>query len=140
MSLIDYSKIITSQDKEYERRKILEELINQERDRRISAGFIWNGNKFQSDADSMSNISGAATSAIAFILSGGDVSSYRWSSSEFDFVWITADNNTVRMNAIDTINFGNAAKEHKAKMIFAARTLKNMESIPEDYEDNKWWE
>lgn len=118
---------------------ITKEQVNAERDRRIAAGFMWNGKTFQSDRDSRENIAGAATSAVSFIVSGGSPDEVYWQSPDVPFVWIAMDNAEVQMTPAQVIDFGNTAMAHKKAHIFAARTLKDMLEIPSDYTDDKYW-
>lgn len=43
------------------------------------------------------------------------------------------------MDAQTVVAFGKAAAERKQTLIFAARQLKDMQSIPADFTDDKWW-
>ncbi len=113
--------------------------VDAERDRRISAGFTWNGKTFQSDEDSRENITGAATSATAYIVMGGSPDEVYWDSPDTPFYWLATDNSLVQMTPVQVIEFGNAAKAHKKSTIFAARALKDMATIPADYADDKYW-
>jgi len=113
--------------------------VNAERDRRIAAGFDWNGKTFQSDRDSRENIAGAATSAVSFIVSGGSPDEVYWQSPDTPFVWLATDNTEVQMTPEQVIDFGNAAMAHKKAHIFAARTLKDMAEIPQDFTADKYW-
>ncbi len=113
--------------------------VNAERDRRIDAGFTWNGKTFQSDRDSRKNIAGAATSAVSYIVGGGSPDEVYWQSPDTPFVWIATDNTEVQMTPAQMIAFGNAAMAHKKAHIFAARTLKDMAEIPADFADDKYW-
>lgn len=113
--------------------------LNSERDRRISGGFVWSGYTFQSDADSRENISGAATSAVAYIVSGGDPAEVYWQSPDSPFVWLTVDNQEVPLSPADMIAVGNAAMAHKSRHIHAARALKDMATIPSDFTADKYW-
>lgn len=117
----------------------LKEQINQERDRRIVKGFVWNGYTFQSDKESYDNIMGAGASATASILMGADPNDIYWADTEMSFTWLSNENVFVEMAPKDVIEFGQVAMNHKSKHFFAGRTLKNMEVIPEDFADDKWW-
>lgn len=118
----------------------LNDLINKERDRRISGGFKWNGHNFQSDSKSYDNIMGASSSAIAAIVTGKNPDDVYWADPEIPFTWLTLDNSFVEMSPKNVIEFNKAAIDHKSKHFIAARTLKNMEIIPEDFTDDKWWQ
>jgi hypothetical protein len=114
-------------------------LVNRERTKRTDAGFVFDGNKYDSDPVSIRNITGAATMANFAILRGALPKDYRWSSKDKDFEWIIADNTTVKLDAHQMSQLGIAAAVWVESVIFKARALKNMEKIPEDYQDDKHW-
>ncbi len=113
------------------------ELINQERDRRIALGFDHAGHAFQSDSESLSNITGASTSALAYLVAGGDAANANWAGGPF--TWLASDNVSVPMTAPEMIALGNAAMAHKSAHIHAARAIKAMNPIPADFTDDKYW-
>jgi hypothetical protein len=43
------------------------------------------------------------------------------------------------MDAFTVIEFGKKAAEHERAYVFAARSLKDMPVIPDDYEDPSYW-
>lgn len=100
-------------------------LVNAERDRRINQGFLFNGVRFQSRADDRENIKGAVMIAMYDPTYSSD--------------WIAEDNSTVHMDASTLFAFGRTAAEHKQHLIFKARQIKDMNPIPEDFADDKWW-
>lgn len=99
--------------------------IDAERDRRIDAGFGFDGVLYQSRPDDRENIAGAVLIAIA--------------DPAYTTGWIAADNSVVQMDAPTLLHFGRTAADHKQALIFAARQLKDMQPIPADYADDKWW-
>ena len=113
--------------------------VNTERDRRIQDNFMFNGVKFDFDSNSKANISGAAQLAFMSVVSGAQAGDLRWHGGDYDFVWLSKDNTPVPMDAQTVINFGKAAANHESTHVFAARALKNMETIPQDYTDDKYW-
>ena len=115
------------------------EIVNQERDHRISAGFTWNGHTFQSDSDSRENIIGSSVDATEFMRGGGAPNEVYWQSSATPFVWLAADNTPVAITPAQMIDMGRALLSHKKNCIFAARVLKDMEPIPADFADDKYW-
>jgi hypothetical protein len=115
------------------------ELVSEERDRRIDGGFTYNGIKYQSREGDRENISGAATSALAAIMNGATEGDYLWHGGQTDFEWIAEDNTTTKMDAQTMFNFGQAAMYHKQSHIFAARSLKDLDPIPSDFTDDKYW-
>jgi len=78
------------------------------------------------------NIAGAATLALAAVLTGG----VGWDEN---FTWVAADNTTVPMTAQTCLNFGKTAADWKARHIRAARALKDMRPIPADFADDSRW-
>lgn len=113
--------------------------IDVERDRRIDAGVEFQGVMFQSRATDRENIAGAAQLGFMAVVAGAQTDDLRWSSPVQDFAWIASDNTLVPMDAQTVVAFGKAAAERKQALIFAARQLKDMESIPVDYTEDKWW-
>jgi len=120
-------------------RKAQHALIDAERDRRIDAGILFQGVKFQSRATDRENIAGAAQLGFMAISAGAQPGDLRWSDPDQDFTWIASDNSLVAMDAQTTVALGKAAAERKQALIFAARQLKDMEQIPADFADDKWW-
>ena len=114
--------------------------VNRERDRRLRQ-FVFNGviYDFVDDRGSAENIAGAATLALAAIISGAGAGNYRWADAAQDFVWIAADNSSVIMDATTCLDFGKHAADWKARHICAARALKNLEIIPADYAADMRW-
>lgn len=113
--------------------------IDDERDRRIDAGIEFQGVMFQSRATDRENIAGAAQLGFMAVVAGAQSGDLRWSSPDADFTWIASDNTLVPMDAQTVVAFGKAAAERKQALIFAARQLKDMQPIPVDYADDKWW-
>lgn len=110
-----------------------------ERDRRVAAGFMFGGIRFQSRPDDRENIAGAATAALGAMMAGAQPGDLRWHGGDTDFVWIAEDNSTMAMDAPTVFAFGQAAMAHKQSMIFAARAIKDMDPIPADYADDQYW-
>lgn len=113
--------------------------VDKERDRRIDSGLQFQGVTFQSRATDRENIAGAAQLGFMAVVAGAQSGDLRWSNADADFTWIATDNTLVPMDAQTVVAFGKAAAERKQALIFAARQLKDMESIPADYTDDKWW-
>ncbi|AYM56385.1 MULTISPECIES: DUF4376 domain-containing protein [Agrobacterium tumefaciens complex] len=110
--------------------------VDVERDRRIAAGFTFNGVFYQTRPEDRENIAGAAVAALAAIGAGAQVGNYRWHGGDTDFMWIAADNTMHPLDAQSTFAMGQAAMAHKQAHIFAARTLKDMNPIPADFTTN----
>jgi hypothetical protein len=105
------------------------------------AGFEFNGVLFQSRPEDRENIAGAksmATDAVALGAKPRDLAWRKLLSPDGPevFAWIAADNSLVPMDAPTVISFAYAAVAHKERMIFAARAVKSMDPIPEDYAEN----
>lgn len=113
--------------------------VTVERDRRISAGFGFGENHFQSRPEDRENIAGASTAAFAAIVGGAQAGDYRWHGGDSDFAWIAEDNTPVPMDAHTTFALGRAAMAHKQGLIFAARALKDMTPIPADFATDQYW-
>jgi hypothetical protein len=113
--------------------------VNVERDRRAHYGFMFNGKRYQFDPDSRARISGAATLAKFAIVGGAQAGNLRWMNPSADFSWIAADNTMTTMDAQTCSAFGNAAAAHEQAHVFAARALKAMDPIPDDYTDDQYW-
>ncbi len=113
--------------------------IDSERDRRIDSGVSHQGDSYQSRAGDRENIAGAAQLAFMAIVGGAKAGDFRWLSPEKDFVWIASDNSLVPMDAPTMVEFGKTAAAQKQALIFAARAIKDMEPIPVDFADDKWW-
>ncbi|HBF31868.1 DUF4376 domain-containing protein [Rhizobium sp.] len=117
------------------------EQVDRERDRRIDAGFVFDGVLFQSDAGSRENIAGAKSAASDAIMLGAQANDFGWQrlldpNATNTFAWIATDNSLHPMDAQTVVRFGYAAMAHKQDMIFKARSLKAMDTIPADYATN----
>lgn len=113
--------------------------VDAERDRRISAGFVFAGVTYQSRPEDRENIMGAGTAALGAMMQGALPGDYRWHGGDSDFVWIAADNSLNPMDAQTVYAFGLAAMAHKTAHIFAARAIKDANPIPTDFTDNVFW-
>ena len=118
---------------------VLSSFVNAERDRRISAGFMFSEHLFQSDVASQKRINGAVTLAILALQAGAKPGDLRWHGGAEDFAWLAADNVLFPMDVYAVIAFGKVAGEWEASHVFAARALKDMQPIPRDFTDNKYW-
>lgn len=115
------------------------DVVDIERDRRISAGFTFAGVAHQSRPDDRENITGASLAALAAMMNGAQTGDLRWHGGDSDFMWIAADNSTHTMDAQTVFAFGQTAMAHKQGMIFAARALKDADPIPLDFTDDAYW-
>lgn len=115
------------------------EKINQYRDHLIALGFDFNGLKFDSRPEDQKRISGSALLAYMAVNSGAQAGDLYWHGGTEPFTWISKNNTLVTMDAPTVIEFGKVAAEHERAHVFAARTLKDMDPIPEDYTDPQYW-
>ncbi|WP_236212725.1 DUF4376 domain-containing protein [Metapseudomonas otitidis] len=113
--------------------------VDVERDRRIAAGVEFKGILFQSRPSDIESIIGAAQLAVMAMASGAKSNTLRWLDADEDFTWIAADNSFVPMDAITVVEFCKAVVARKQRFVYAGRELKNMDAIPCDYTDDKWW-
>jgi hypothetical protein len=124
---------------EYVDPDILPPSVDSERDRRIDAGFTFNGIKYDSDTAARENLSGAATAALSAIIAGATAGDYNWLDPSSEFEWIAQDNTRIPLDAQSTFALGQAALSHKSAHIFAARALKDQSPIPLDFADDAHW-
>lgn len=113
--------------------------VTAERDRRIAAGFMFNGVFFDFDARAKANIAGAAQLAFMAVTAGAEPGDLFWNGGETEFTWIAADNSSVPMDAHTVIAFGRAAAHHEQAHTMIARAIKDMAPIPGDYADDAYW-
>lgn len=118
---------------------ITSETINLERDRRIEHNFTFVGTAFQLDNLSQQRITAMGADARFAVLGGAVEGDYRWADPDNDFGWIATDNTVIPMDAQTMVAFSDAAKIWVIHHTYAARTLKDMDPIPEDYMDDKYW-
>lgn len=115
------------------------EQVDQERDRRIAAGFTHAGKTYDSNPESMRRIDKAYAVACRALVEGAKAGNLRWADATQDFRWIAKDNSYVAMDAPTVVTFGEAAAAWETKHIYKARELKSMPPIPSDYTDDKYW-
>lgn len=113
-------------------------MIDAERDRRIDAGIVFGGARFQTREKDREKIMGAFSLAAAFLMTGGDPASLRWHGGASDFEWIAEDNSTVPMSAATVLAFGKAVAAEKSRLIFVARALKD--ALPADFTNDGYWQ
>lgn len=120
-------------------RQALLDGIRAERDRRLAADFAFQGVMYQRDQVSLARITGAATLAGFAVAGGAQPGDLRWADPAQDFAWIASDNTVVTMDAYTAFAFGQAAASVETAIVFAAKTLREMDPIPADYTDDLWW-
>lgn len=116
----------------------IQERINAERDRRIGL-FRWQSHPINMDDASRANIRAAMTLALAAIGGGKQPGDLRWSMADTDYAWIAADNAAIPMDAQTALVFATSAEDWATACLFAARTLKDMNPIPENFADDQYW-
>lgn len=109
--MIDYSKMITAEDKFNQAKEAKMREIDSLRDQALEGGFEFKGQIFDSDAKSIQRISAIATLSLL--------------NPNFSTPYITHSNQTVILTAEDIKGLGEAAAAHEANLIFQARDLKD---------------
>lgn len=113
--------------------------VDAERDQRLAADIEFEGTLFQSRLSDHGSIIEATQLAFMALASGAQPGDLRWSDPEQDFTWIATDNSRVPMDAPTVVAFGKAVLVRNQCLIRAGRQLKDMDVIPSDYTDDKWW-
>lgn len=113
--------------------------VDVERDRRLATGVDFHGKLFQSRRIDRERITEAAQLAFMAVASGAKSGDLRWLDPGQDFTWIAADNTLVPMDAPTVVAFAKAMAARTQALVLAGRRLKDMDVIPSDYTDDKWW-
>lgn len=121
------------------RRNQILDSINIHRDELIADGFWFANTKYDSRPEDQKRISGAALLAFMGVSQGAEANNYIWHGGTEPFSWIAQDNSIVQMDAPTVIAFGQTAAEHERAHIFAARALKDMDPIPDDWANTAYW-
>lgn len=114
-------------------------MVDAERDRRIAAGFMFNGKMIDFDQVSKENITGAGAMAGTALAMGAVTGDLHWHGGAEPFSWITADNTKLELDAASMFAMSQAAGNHVTAHFFAGRTLKDFTTIPAAYADDDWW-
>ncbi|ADK99379.1 DUF4376 domain-containing protein [Brevundimonas subvibrioides] len=112
--------------------------IDRERDRRIDSGFTFDGHRYQSRASDRENIMGAAQLAMGALAQGAQAGDLRWADPDQDFVWITADNELVPLDAPQVLALFQAGVAFKSALTFHARGLKDAAAEAADVAAFDW--
>lgn len=128
-----------TQDELAAHRLEMAERVKDERDRRLPLDFEFNGKSYQRDAISIARISGAGALALGAMMSGAQPGDLRWHGRDTDFVWIASDDTLTPMDAQTCFAFGARAAAVETEIVFAAKALREMDPIPADYADDKYW-
>lgn len=118
---------------------VTEDDVNAERDRRLVLPFAFAGSMFQRDAVSVARINGAVSMAMAAMMAGTPADTALWVYGG-PFQWIAEDNSVVQMTPGEVVQFGLACAAVESRLVFAARVLKDMETIPEDFTADEYWQ
>lgn len=114
--------------------------VDRERDRRLrTVPFMGHIYDFCDDRGSDINIAGAGSMAIAALMAGAVQGDLRWHGGDSDFAWVAADNAIVTMDAQTVLSFAMTAGRWKSAHIRAARALKDLSAVPDDYASNLRW-
>ncbi|TCT42997.1 DUF4376 domain-containing protein [Martelella mediterranea] len=113
--------------------------VDEERDRRIADGIVFEGVEYQTRPGDVSRIKSWAAAARSTLEAGATAGDYRWHGQDYDFAWIAADNTAHKMDAATAAAFGDAVLAHEQAHILAARQIKDMNPIPADYEHDNYW-
>lgn len=113
--------------------------VNAERDKRIASGVPYGGYVYDFDAVSKDNIIGAATLAKFAMIAGAGAGNYRWATPDTDFTWIVQSNEKVPLDAPTMSALGDIAASWTTRHFYAARAIKDMDQIPADFTDDKYW-
>lgn len=133
-------EISTAAQRAVEANEARRSAVDAERDRRIAEGFAFNGAMYQArPIPDLQNISGAASAATIAVINGAQEGDFRWADPDDDFEWIASDNTLVKMDAPTTIAFGQAALHWVDQNFKAARNIKDLEIVPEDYTSDEYW-
>lgn len=99
--------------------------VDRLRDAKIAGGFTFAGTHFQTDAQSVKRIAGAASAAhVAITQDSAQVGDLRWADPDSDFQWIATDNSLVSMDAHTAVAFGRAYMAFERALVFAASAIK----------------
>ena len=139
MIAVDFSRLVTAADLDAAEQARRAAAVTAERDRRIAGGMVFGGVRYQTRAADRENVSGAASAALEAIVDGAQPGDLRWHGGDADFAWIAEDNSLTPMDAPTLRGFARAMMAHKQALIFAARALKDMAEIPEDFAADAHW-
>ncbi|WP_413874168.1 hypothetical protein [Albidovulum sp.] len=113
--------------------------VDRECARRLRGTATFRAHAFQADQLSLIRIAGAGSLAAAALAAGAQPGDYRWHGGADDFVWFSADNAAVPLDAQAMFAFAQAMAIREGDFVRAARALKGTAPIPADYTDNRYW-
>lgn len=111
--------------------------VDQERDRRVNSGIIFEGLPFQTTPAARESITTASVRALVAIVRGVKKVDAREKSASY--TWITTSNKLVELDAQQLIDLGNKVAEWQSANVLAARAIKDLPKIPADFRDDKYW-
>jgi len=115
------------------------EAVKAERDRRLPLDFVFQGKLYQRDPASIARISGAGALALGAMVQGAQPGNLNWHGRDTPFAWIASDDTLTTMDAQTCFAFGASAAAVETEIIFAAKALRSMDPIPDDFTDDKYW-
>lgn len=120
---------------------ITPEQVDQEKERRVSLGFVYDGKAFVTENQSqIDDILGMMTDSLAAItVDGAYPGNLHWASAKYEFSWPAADGTRVPMDAQTCLDFTRTAARRKSLLVAAGLALKAMDPIPADYMADKYW-
>lgn len=115
--------------------------VDQEKERRVSLGFIYDGKAFVTESQSqIDDILGMMTDSLeAITVDGAYPGNLHWASAKYEFSWPAADGTRVPMDAQTCLDFTRTAARRKSLLVAAGLALKAMDPIPADYMADKYW-
>lgn len=105
--------------------RALMQITTRHRDAVLSRGFEWRGHIIQTRPADILNITGASALAIAAINAGAQRGDLRWANPDSDFVWLSASNARIPLDAYDMLDLGQALAAYRTRIIFTARAVKD---------------
>lgn len=113
--------------------------VNRERNRRITSGFLFGGKHYDFDPASQQRVAGAAQWAALAIGQGAQAGDLLWRGGTTPFGFIAADNSLTEMDAQTVVQLGMTAAAHVERHVMAARAIKAMDPLPDDFADDSRW-
>jgi len=113
--------------------------VNRERDRRIGAGFYYEGALFDWDLRAQKFMTGKATLAGFAVAAGAVPGDLMWDGTGKAFGWILSDNTVLPLDAQGLFTVAIVAAGHEQSHVDAARAIKRAAQRPADYLDDALW-
>lgn len=121
--------------------------VDDEWSRRVFGEFVFQGETYHADRDSVDNIIGAASMARAAMSEGVQAGNLYWHCPDpssppenaVPFAWKSKSNGLIPMDAPTVEALAKALFAHKHSHFLAARALKEMDPIPSDYTSDTYW-